>query len=472
MNLISRVKNAGRRWPGRAVAVAAAAVLTACGGGSDGLSCSVADEKVWLRDYMDDWYFWYAYSPSPDPSGYASVDAYFQALLYQGTNLNFPKADTWSNIVSEADFNLTYGEGRTLGYGVFVTGVEVTGRPDLPLYIRYLDPGSPGAIAGLARGDQILSVNGRPASDMISANDYSALQADGVGDSATLVVRNGTGDHTVTLSATIYDLVPVQGSQVITTPDGRKMGYVMVKDMIDQAVSPIDVAFGQFKAQGIQDVMLDLRYNGGGLVSVAEKIASFPNGPATSGQVFASLLYNDKRAGANNESFHFHSYANAAGLARVYVLTGPRTCSSSESVINGLRPFVEVVTVGDTTCGKPVGTLPTPDGCGAVVNAINFESVNASNQGRYFDGFDATCPVAEDFGEPIGGVNDPLRIAAEDHADGFSCTTVAANARRGGDRVAVQGVGGKTTKVLGLVPGSQRVQAAREPGERGGMLGR
>ena len=89
-------------------------------------------------------------------------------------------------------------------------------------------------------------------------------------------------------------------------------------------------------------------------------------------------------------------YANAMGLSRVYVLTGPRTCSSSEQLINGLRPFVNVITIGDTTCGKPVGFLPQADGCGTVVNAVNFEAVNAVNEGRYFDGFDASCPVADD----------------------------------------------------------------------------
>lgn len=459
-------KTTGRRWPARAAALAAAALLSACGGGGgDGLTCSIADQKTWFREYMNDWYFWYANSPSPDPSGFASVDAYFDALLYEGTLADFPKPDTWSYLVSQVDFDRTYGEGRSLSYGVFVTGLEAGGNPDNPLFIRYLDPGSPGAVAGLARGDQILSVNGRPAAELIAANDFSALVPTQVGNTVSLGIRNDGGDRLVTLTASIYDLQPVQGSQVITTPNGRKMGYVMVKDMIDQAVSPIDVAFGQFKAQGVQDVMLDLRYNGGGLVSVAEKIASFPNGPATSGQVFTSLLYNNKRSGYN-ESFRFHNYTNAAGLSRVYVLTGPRTCSSAESVINGLRPFVTVVTIGDTTCGKPVGFLPQPDGCGTVVNAVNFEAVNSRNEGRYFDGFDASCAVAEDFAEPIGGVNDPLRIAAEDHADGFACGAGAANARRAKALGA-----GAPSKVLGLVQPSQRL-TVREPGDRGGMIKR
>jgi hypothetical protein len=147
------IKNGWRtHWKSRAIGLAAAALLSACGGGgSDGLSCSAADEKIWLRDYMNDWYYWYAISPSPEPSTYASVETYFQALLYQGTDPDFPKPDTWSYITSEEAYNRTFGEGRTLGYGVMVTGIEVSGHPDDPLYIRYVEPGSPAALAGLRR---------------------------------------------------------------------------------------------------------------------------------------------------------------------------------------------------------------------------------------------------------------------------------------------------------------------------------
>jgi hypothetical protein len=318
-----------------------------------------------------------------------------------------------------------------------------------------VEPGSPAALAGLRRGDQILAVNGRTSSEIIEEDDYSDLSPIQTGDSVTIDVRTDSGDSRVTLNAAIYDLVPVPNSSVITTPSGRKMGYVMVKDMIDQALSPFDAAFAQFKTAGIQDVIIDLRYNGGGLVSVADKIASFPNAAETSGQVFTSLLYNDKRSN-HNETFRFVNYANATGLSRVYVLTGPRTCSAAELVINGLRPFVTVVTIGDTTCGKPVGFLPQADGCGAVINAVNFESVNASNEGRYFDGFDATCPVAEDFSQPIGASTDPLRIAAEDHADGFGCPALTAQAK---------------SKLLGLRVPAQRPRWL-EPGDRRGMVGK
>ena len=457
MSLNPRVKkNWLGRWPGRAAALAAAALVAACGGGGDGgpLTCSASDEKIWLREYMDDWYFWYQSSPSPNPDGYISVDSYFDALLYQGTLAAFPKADEWSYLISQEAYDRTFGDGRTLGYGVMVAGLEVAGQPDQPLYVRYIEPGSPAALAGLQRGDRIMAVNGKTASQIISDNNYADLSPVNTGDMVTIDIRNADGDSRVQLTATVYDLDPVPGSRVFLSPDGRKMGYVQVKDMINQALSPFDSVFGQFKAQGVQDVVLDLRYNGGGLVSVADKIASFPNGPATNGKVFASLLYNDKRSG-NNESFHFQNYANATGLSRVYVLTGPRTCSASEQVINGLRPYVTVVTIGDTTCGKPVGFLPKADGCGSVVNAVNFESVNSRNEGRYFDGFDATCPVPEDFSQPQGSSTDPLIMAAEDLADGFACPTLTVAAK---------------SKILGLRKPADRPRWV-EAGERRGMIG-
>ena len=453
MSLNPRVK---KTWLGRAAAIAVAALVAGCGGGDGGpLTCSASDEKIWLREYMDDWYFWYKVSPSPDPSGYLSVDSYFNALLYEGGLAGFPKADEWSFMISQEAYDRTYGDGRTLGYGVMVAGVEVDNHPDWPLYIRYVEPGSPAALAGLQRGDRVMAVNGKSASQMIAEDNYADLSPINSGDRVTIDIRNADGDSRVQLTASIYDLDPVPNSRVFNTPDGRKMGYVQVKDMIDQALSPFDTAFGQFKAAGVQDVILDLRYNGGGLISVADKIASFPNGAATNGKVFASLLYNDKRSG-NNESFRFHNYANATGLSRVYVLTGPRTCSASEQVINGLRPYVTVVTIGDSTCGKPVGFLPQPDGCGSVVNAVNFETVNSQNAGRYFDGFDATCAVAEDFSQPQGSSTDPLIIAAEDLADGFACPTLTVAAK---------------SKILGLRKPADRPKFV-EAGERRGMIGK
>lgn len=414
--------------------LAATAALTACGGGDAGggypnapLTCSVADRNDWLRSYFNDWYYWYALSPDPSPNGYASVESYFNAKLYLGTSATFPK-DIWSYATPTADYERFFGAGQTMGYGVMVAGREVTGRPDLPLYIRYVEPGSPAAVASLTRGDQILSINGIPASTVISTDNYTALSATAAGQTLNMVVRNASGDRNVSVTSAVYALVPVPTTNTVISAGGRKMGYVMVKDMISQAINPLDAAFAQFKRDGVSEVMIDLRYNGGGLVDTASKIASYPAAQRTTGAAFASLLYNDRHQ-SSNQTFAFINPDNALALTRVYVLTGSRTCSASEQLINALSPFVSVVTIGNTTCGKPVGFLPQADGCGTTYSVVNFESVNARNEGRYFSGFAATCAVAEDFSKPLGTVSEPLLVAAANHADGLGCPAASGRAQ-------------------------------------------
>ena len=448
--------NPRKSW--RVWACAMPVLLAACGGGGDPpatpppLSCSVtggggssppspplngsvAGVQDWLRGYMNDWYFWYALAPNPSPAGFGSVEAYFEALLYPGGD-QIPGAslgtvwpddrNRYSGYQSTASFNRFFGDGQTLGYGVAVAGIEVTTptpQPSAPLYVRYVEPLSPATTAGVARGDQVISINGVAASSVISANDFSGLTPNAAGETLRLVLRNPPGaDRTVVLTAAVFGLTPVQNTQTLRTPGGRPIGYVTVKDMISQARSPLDAAFTSFRDQGVQDVVLDMRYNGGGLVSMGCTVASYAAGSRVNGATFAGLRYNDRKQ-ANNQDFLFAT--NAAqwgGLSRVYVLTGPRTCSASEQVINGLRGVgVNVVAIGDTTCGKPVGFLPQGNSFGTTYSVVNFEGVNALNQGRYFDGFAPTCAVAEDFSLPTGHFRDPLLVAAAHHADNGAC---------------------------------------------------
>ena len=119
---------------------------------------------------MDDWYFWYALSPKPSPSGFGTVEAYFDALIYRGGG-QIPGApagtlwpsDRYSGFQSTESFNRFFGDGQTLGYGVAVAGIEVTEptpQPAQPLYVRYIEPLSPAAAAGVVRGDRVMSING------------------------------------------------------------------------------------------------------------------------------------------------------------------------------------------------------------------------------------------------------------------------------------------------------------------------
>ncbi len=428
----------------RAALCAVPVLLAACGGGGDyssnvppPASCSVAAQQDWIGGYMNDWYFWYRLSPNPSPAGYSTVDAYFDALLYGGGDLipngagaTWP-SDRYSYSQSTVAFNRFFGDGQTLGYGLAVNGLEAVAQSATRLFVRYIEPASPAALSsgiagGLTRGDEILAINNVPAATVIANNDFTALTANQAGDTLRLDIRRATGaTATVTLAAATFALTPVQNGEVLQTPNGRKVGYVFIKDMVSQVNTPLANAMSLFKSNNVQDLVLDLRYNGGGLVSVGNTVASYVSGNAgvtPSAKVYANLLYNDRQAAANNTTFRFGNPGAWAGFSRVYVLMGERTCSASEQVINGLRGIgVNVIAVGGTTCGKPVGFLPKDNSCGTTYSVVNFESVNALNQGRYFTGLQATCAVSENFNKPIADATDPLLTAAAYHADNGVC---------------------------------------------------
>jgi carboxyl-terminal processing protease len=236
---------------------------------------------------------------------------------------------------------------------------------------------------------------------------------------------------------------------VLTLANGTKAGYLVLKDFITQAEAPLAAAFASFRTAGATELILDLRYNGGGRVSTAGILASLAAGSAHDGKLFTRLSYNARQS-SRNVSYALSSAD--AGFARVVVLTGERTCSASELVVNGLKPFVQVVTVGAQSCGKPFGFNPV-NSCSSTFSAVNFEALNALGEGRYYDGISATCPVAEDFNGALGDPTEKLTAAAASYLQTGACPPVAAAAER--------------ARALSVL---QRARSsAPEPGERRGM---
>ena len=439
------------RRSARLVWVAVVAVLAACGGGGDGsapgaTSCDLDTQKSWLRDYMLDAYYWAGVAPNPAPAGYASVEAYLDALRFTG-DATVP-SDRWSYIQDSASYNQFFGEGSTLGYGLQVNGRELA----LPLRARYIEPGSAADTAGVVRGDIIVSVNGRSAADLIAANDFALLSPAKAGDAITVVLDTAAGTKTVTLTAAVYALVPVSARQIITLANGRKAGYLFLKDFITQAEGPLSAAMAYFRDAGATELILDLRYNGGGRVSTSAVLASLIAGSARNGSVFATLNFNAGHTGSNN-SYTLNAAA-ASPFTRAVVLTGSRTCSASELVVNGLKPYMQVVTVGAASCGKPFGFVPVQS-CGNTYSAVNFESFNGAGQGRYYNGIAATCPVAEDFTRPLGDPTETLTAAAVTYLGSGTCPPAA--------------VAGQARPAA--VTARQRAFVA-EPGDRQGMWAR
>ena len=429
-------------------AVLLAIALSSCGGGSStpaagSAQCDLDSQKNWLRSHMLDSYFWAGASPNPEPAAYDTLQKYFDALRYSGAGA--VPADRWSYISDSASYNRFFGEGRTLGYGLFVNGLEL----QLPLKVRFIEAQSPAAAQGLVRGDVILAINGRSAADIVAANDFNVLSPAKEGDTLTVQVATAAGSRTLTLTATTYALTPVPVSRVLTLANGVKAGYLVMKDFISQAEAPLAAAFSEFHSAGATELILDLRYNGGGRVSTSNVLASLVAGGAHNGQVFTRLSYSAQQA-SRNTSYVFA--ATDTGFARVVVLTGERTCSASELVVNGLKPYVNVVTVGAQSCGKPFGFNPTAS-CSSTFSAVNFESLNALGEGRYYDGIAATCPVAEDFSGQLGDPAEKLTAAAASYLQTGVCPAVAAAQER--------------ERSLSVV---RRARAAPpEPGERRGM---
>jgi carboxyl-terminal processing protease len=409
-------------WP---AVLLLATLLSGCGGGGNdapqgSAQCDLDSQKTWLRGYMRDWYYWSGSAPSPEPAGFATLADYFGALKYT----RYPRygIEPWSFYQSSASYNQFFAEGRTLGYGLFVNGNE----RQLPLKVRLTEPLSPAAAAGLLRGDTIVSIDGVAAADLISGN-FAVLSPARAGERITVVADTAAGRRTIVLTAADYELSPVPTARVLDMGDGRRAGYLVLKDFITQAEAPVSRALADFRAAGASELILDLRYNGGGRISVANQLASQIVGALHPGKVFATLRYNPAHQDSNR-SFRF-SVAPAPAFARVVVLTGSRSCSATELLINGLTPYAQVVTIGGTSCGKPYGFNPVAS-CENTFSAVNFRAVNARGEADYDAGITPDCALADDFERALGDPAETLTAAALGYLRSGSCP-LAASARAG-----------------------------------------
>ena len=243
-------------------------------------------------------------------------------------------------------------------------------------------------------------------------------------------VRDSTGGKLLAGAARSVPLV-----RVVASPAGRRAGYILFNDHNAGAQDELIAAFQELRTAGVDDLVLDMRYNVGGYLYVAQAAASMVTGPQSEGRIFEQLRYNAKRqADTAAGTYLFSSRVQTAEAAyprgaelpqlmlpRVYVLASGQTCSASESIINSLRGIdVDVVVVGSTTCGKPFG-FHRQDNCGLSYYAIEFQGYNAKNSGDYTDGIAPTCQVADDFLGVLGTPTEPLLAAALKHMDTGAC---------------------------------------------------
>ncbi len=230
-------------------------------------------------------------------------------------------------------------------------------------------------------------------------------------------------------------LNPVPLARTVASPGGRRVGYILFNDHARGAQDALIDAFTALKADAVQDLVLDLRYNGGGFLYVARAAAAMVAGPGIAGQVFETLGYNPARSAAgDDQTFGFDTVVQVAesqapagtplpqlGLPRVYVLASALTCSASEAIVNALRGVgIEVVLVGNRTCGKPYG-FHRRDNCGQAYFPLEFRMRNALGASVPTTGLPVQCRVNEDPWAALGSPTEPLLAAALRHADTGAC---------------------------------------------------
>ncbi len=407
-------------------------VLSSCGGGGGGgagvaqtasgypsapKSCELSTQRAWLRDYLTDQYFWFDRQGTPNEAA-SSMGAYFTSLLYPGF-------DRYSFSQSTAQHLQFFQEGKRTGYGYSLAWADAT---QTVLKVRLVEALSPVGLAGLRRGETIVSIDGFSPLQ-IAAGANAAVATPGV--VRNLVVTDTANvQRSFSVVSAEFDLSPVSHTTVLTAGNGAKVGYLAYQEFISTGNAPLGAAINSFRAAGVTEVILDLRYNGGGRANQARDLSSMLGGTGLAGQTFAQYRFNAKLSG-NNVVQAFATNASALpaaplnGLTRLFVITSGGTASASEMVINGLRPYMPVITIGATTFGKPYGSQPR-EACGTTYSPISIEIANAVGFASFSNGFTPTCAMSDDLSRELGDPAELRTAAALSYITTGICPPVAA----------------------------------------------
>ena len=402
---------------------------------------SAFTEKMFLRSWTNEFYLWYNEVPDNNPNNFLTVEDFFFDLITRQTTPSGNDKDRFHFTFDTAAWIALSQGGQSIGYGAELMIIG-DGTPPRRAVVAYVEPGTPAGNANVLRGMEVLTVNGV---DFVNDNTQSGVNTlnaaffpSATGQAFTFGFRPPGGGATVTVPLTTANITHKPVLLDTTIPQGADtVGYLVFNDHIATAEDELFDAITRLQNAGIDDLILDIRYNGGGFLDIANELTFMIAGPGpTTGQIFERLVFNNKHPTrdpisgellAPGAAFHTatQDFGNRTpgtplptlGLSRVYVITGPNTCSASESIINGLRGVgVQVFQIGSTTCGKPFGFY-AQDNCSTTYFSIQFQGVNAMSFGEYPDGFAPNnqtgfssvklggCSIADDFTRALG---DPL----------------------------------------------------------------
>ena len=418
---------------------------------------TVENENDWLRSWSNDTYLWYDEILDVEPAC-CTTPSYFQRLRTLARTPSGAFKDRFHFTEDTARRQARVSSGVTAGYGARFA--ILAAAPPRLVRIAYTEPYSPATEADLARGATILEVDGVNVKYGNAAALNAGLFPRTAAETHWFTVRDAGATDTRMVAMTSAEVAssPVQRVRVLRTASGP-VGYFQFNSHIAPAERGLINAVRELNAAEVTDLVLDLRYNGGGYLAIAAQAGYMIAGVAAQGRVFNENQFNRKHrefnpvTGARLRPSYFLSASTgwfqeppgrpfpALNLTRVFVLAGPRTCSASEAIVNALRGIdVEVVLVGETTCGKPYGFY-TADNCGTTYSSVQFRGVNAAGFGDYTDGFSPEnvprvegvpvpgCLVADDFEHQLGDPAEARLAAALQYRRDGTCPAVSTTIR-------------------------------------------
>ena len=441
-----------------------AALLSACGGGSSGGSgtgtvtvapaaapaatptptastgCSLRERQDWAAAQLQEWYLFPETLPTGlNPASYSTVSDYIDALTATARSQRRDRYFTYLTSIASED--AYYSSGSSAGFGFRLS----TNAAQRRVFIAESFEGSPALNAGIDRGAEILAV-GTSADDLRSVNDIiaasgtggvtTALGPNSAGLTRVLRISDGAGTRTLTLAKADYTLTPVSsryGAKIIED-GGKRYGYVNLRTFISTADPALRQAFLNFRNAGITQVVVDLRYNGGGLVSIAELVGDLLGRDRSGGDVFSYTTFRPEKS-ANNKTRTFAAQPQSIAPTRLAFIGTGSTASASELVINAMIPYLHANAglIGTNTYGKPVGQIALDKpACDDRLRVIAFATQNASRQGAYYDGLattvEASCQAGDDVTHPLGDPQEASTRAALDFLAGKACAPIGSAA--------------------------------------------
>lgn len=363
---------------------------------------SAADKlKDSVVSYSRDIYLWYSQIPASfNGRSYDDPDKIMTAIRSYSTEPGFTQpVDRWSFAAKKQDWdNVSSGAAEDFGLNVFF---KVEGD----LRVRFVEKASPAGLAGIRRGWRIIKINNNTNITTGNANFIVDAVYNSTASSFTFEKPDGNTVD-INLSAASYQEHPVFLDSVYTT-GAKKTGYLVFNSFLGDTVeirNEFQRVFSRFASENIDEVVVDLRYNGGGYVNVQKKLADYLVNASANGQVMMKQQFNDKYT-QYNETTNFQK-KGSVNLSRVFFIVSSSTASASELVINNLKPYMDVVLVGSSkTYGKPVGFFPIPVGEWYIF-PVSFRSTNKSGEGNYFDGFALNNQVADGLDKDWGDTDE------------------------------------------------------------------